>query len=31
MVTTSAYICNSKNRRRGEIESYLNTPANINQ
>ena len=31
MVTTSAYICNSKNKRRGEIESYLNTPANINQ
>ena len=31
MVTTSAYICNSKNKRRNEMESYLNTPANINQ
>ena len=31
MVTTSAYICNTKNKRRGEMESYLNQPANINQ
>ena len=31
MVTTSAYICNTKNKRRGEMESYLNRPANINQ
>ena len=31
MVTTSAYICNSKNKRRNEMSEYLNTPANINQ
>ena len=28
LFATSAYICNSKNKRRGEIESYLNTPVN---
>ena len=26
LVATSAYICNSKNKRRGEMEAYLNTP-----
>jgi hypothetical protein len=26
LVATSAYICNSKNRRKNEIESYLNQP-----
>ena len=29
LVSTTAYICNSKNRRRGEMEAYLNTPVNI--
>ena len=28
LVSTSAYICNGKNRRRGEMEAYLNTPIN---
>ena len=28
LVATSAYICNSKNRRKGELESYLNQPVN---
>lgn len=31
MVTTSAYICNSKNKRRNEMSEYLNQPANVNQ
>jgi hypothetical protein len=26
LVATSAYICNCKNKRRGEMEAYLNTP-----
>ena len=30
LVATSAYICNNKNKKRGEIEQYLNQPANIN-
>ena len=28
LVTTSAYICNNKNKRRGEIDAYLNQPIN---
>ena len=31
LVSTSAYICNCKNRRRGEMEAYLNTPINNTQ
>ena len=30
LVSTTAYICNSKNRRRGEMEAYLNQPVNLN-
>ena len=30
LVATSAYICNNKNKKKGEIEAYLNQPANIN-
>jgi hypothetical protein len=29
LVATSAYICNNKNKKKGEIEQYLNQPANI--
>ena len=28
LVTTSAYICNCKNKRRGEIDAYLNQSIN---
>jgi hypothetical protein len=30
LVATSAYICNNKNKKKGEIEAYLNQPVNIN-
>ena len=29
LVSTTAYIVNSKNKRKGELESYLNQPLNI--
>ena len=29
VVSTSAYICNSKNKRKNEFELYLNQPANL--
>ena len=28
LVSTTAYICNCKNKRKGELESYLNQPVN---
>ena len=28
LVSTTAYICNCKNKRKGELESYLNQPIN---
>ncbi len=26
IISTTAYICNCKNKRKGEIEAYLNQP-----